>query len=259
MAQSRLATFRALHSADQPLVLPNAWDHASAAALLAAGFPAVGTTSLGVAAANGLPDGEARTRDHTLVLARLLGTLPGLLTVDVEGGFADEPDEVAGFTAEIAAAGAVGINIEDGRGDAGLADPGRQAETIAAIKAAVPDLFVNARVDTHWLDLATDTTLARAERYRDAGADGIFVPGLSAPADIRALAASLDVPLNVLYAPGRHTVAELAELGARRISTGSLLYRHALHSAVETARDVRAGRPVTTTVPSYSDLRRPSR
>src|SRR5690242_19100986 len=100
-----MTPFAALHhAADTPLLLPNAWDHASAAVLARQGFPAVGTTSLGVAAAAGLPDGASATRDETLRLASTLGVEPFLLSVDAEGGFSDDPDEVAAFARELAAA-----------------------------------------------------------------------------------------------------------------------------------------------------------
>lgn len=109
------AAFRALHQAGAPLLLPNAWDYASAAALAAAGFAVVGTTSLGVAAAHGLRDAEGWARSETLALARRLGGLPCLVTVDIEAGFSDGPGEVADLAAELSAAGSVGVNLEDGR------------------------------------------------------------------------------------------------------------------------------------------------
>jgi 2-methylisocitrate lyase-like PEP mutase family enzyme len=251
-------TFAALHRGDSPLLLPNAWDSASAAALAAAGFAAVGTTSLGVAAANGLPDGHGVARAETLALARRLRGLPVPYTVDIEAGFADEPGAVAEFAAEIADAGAAGVNLEDGRADGNLAPVHTQVALIRAVKARVPDLFLNARTDTHWL--APPGSLAealnRAAAYLAAGADGIFVPGLADPADIRTAAATIPAPLNVLYLPGRHTVADLAGLGVRRISLGSLLFRAALGAAVETALAVREGRPTPAHVPSYAEVQR---
>jgi 2-methylisocitrate lyase-like PEP mutase family enzyme len=239
------ATFHGLHHADAPLLLPNAWDHASAAALVEAGFAAIGTTSLGVAAAHGLPDGQGLARAETVALAARLTHLPRPITVDIEAGFSDDPAEVGDLAAELAALGAAGVNLEDARRETALADPARQAALIAAVKAAAPDLFVNARTDTHWL--AGDApppladTLDRARRYLDAGADGVFVPGLRAEEDIRAVVAGVDAPLNVLYLPGGPSVARLAELGVRRISTGSLLFRAALEAAVRTAAAVRDG------------------
>ena len=209
---------------------------------------AVGTTSLGVAAAAGLPDGAAATREKTLRLAMALGSEPFLLSVDAEGGFSDDPDEVAQFARELYAVGAIGINLEDGLGPAT-----RHAAKIAAVKRAAPGLFVNARTDTHWLGDG-DGTLARLDAYREAGADGVFVPGLTDLRGIEALVRHLDVPLNVLYSPGGPTVPHLADVGVRRISLGSLLYRRALGAALEAVADLRAGRTPTGATPSYDEV-----
>ncbi|MCZ4509334.1 isocitrate lyase/phosphoenolpyruvate mutase family protein [Streptomyces sp. ActVer] len=251
-----MTAFAALHHTGTPLLLPNAWDHASAAALAAQGFSAVGTTSLGVAAAAGLPDGAAATRDATLNLALALGSGPFFLSVDAEGGFSDAPDEVAGVARELAAVGAAGINLEDGRPDGTLAPVELHAAKIAAVKSAVPGLFVNARTDTHWLGDGGDMgdTSRRLDAYQQAGADGVFVPGLSEPSRITALLKTLDVPLNILYSPTGPTVPALADLGVRRISLGSLLYRRALGAAVETAALIRAGRSVEGPAPTYGEV-----
>ncbi|MFI5631381.1 isocitrate lyase/phosphoenolpyruvate mutase family protein [Streptomyces sp. NPDC051664] len=253
------AAFTSLHRATtaSPLLLPNAWDHASATALSEQGFPAIGTTSLAVAAAAGLPDGTGATRAETVLLARRLGAGPYLLSVDAEGGFSDDPAEVAELARELAAAGAVGINLEDGRGDGTLTPVELHAAKIAAVKAAVPHLFVNARTDTHWLggrEAATAGTTVRLDAYQQAGADGVFVPGLTDPTAIAALVKSLDVPLNILYSPSGPTVAQLGGLGVRRVSLGSLLYRAALGEAMAVAANIRAGRPVGGDVPTYAQV-----
>jgi 2-methylisocitrate lyase-like PEP mutase family enzyme len=250
----RYAAFRALHRPGTPLLLPNAWDAASAAALVEQGHPALGTTSLGVAASAGRPDAVAATRAENLALARRLRPLPVLLTVDVEGGFADDPAAVAGYVAELAAVGVVGINLEDGRPDGTLEPVARIVAKIAAVKAAVPALFVNARTDAWWLGVPAPLAEAsrRARAYRVAGADGIFVPG--APDDtVGRLAAGVDAPLNVLYRPGGPGLRELGRLGVARVSTGSLLFRAALGAALDVAGAVRDGRdgPLPA-VPSYA-------
>ncbi|ETK37870.1 isocitrate lyase/PEP mutase family protein [Microbispora sp. ATCC PTA-5024] len=251
----RFARFLALHHGDRPLVLPNAWDHASAAALAAAGFAAVGTTSLGVAAAAGKPDAAGGTREETLALARRLGGLPVPFTVDIEGGFGDSPEEVAAFAAEVASAGAAGVNIEDGRPDGTLSGLDGRCAAIAAIKAAVPGLFVNARTDTVWLNAGgLSETVARVRAFADAGADGVFVPGVAEEPDIRVIVEAVALPLNVLFLPGRHTVAGLAALGVRRISTGSLLFRAALGAAVAAARAVAEGGDTPGGLPSYGEV-----
>jgi 2-methylisocitrate lyase-like PEP mutase family enzyme len=249
--------FRALHRPGDPLVLPNAWDFASAASLVRAGFRAIGTTSLGVAAAAGLPDAEGRTRAETYALARRLGRLDCRVTVDIEGGFSDHPEDVARLAFDLASAGAVGVNIEDGRSDGSLADITRQQELIRAMKRRVPHLFVNARTDTYWLrpehpDL--DETVARVRAYRAAGADGVFVPGLATPDDITRVVAATDAPLNVLFLAGRLRVPALADLGVARISTGSLLFRAALGATVATALAVARGDDAPSGAPSYADV-----
>ncbi|MGX4689091.1 isocitrate lyase/PEP mutase family protein [Streptomyces sp. JNUCC 63] len=247
-----MTAFAELHHAERPLLLPNAWDHASALSLAALGFPAVGTTSLGVAASAGLPDGAAATRDDTLRLALALGSQPFLLSVDAEGGFSDDSDEVAEFARKLWAAGASGINLEDGLGPAD-----RHAAKIAAVKSAAPGLFVNARTDTYWLgDGEGDETetLRRLDLYQQAGADGVFVPGLTEPRAIAALVKHLDAPLNILYSPAGPAVPHLADLGVRRISLGSLLYRRALGAAVEAMAAVAAGRAPQGAAPSYEQV-----
>jgi 2-methylisocitrate lyase-like PEP mutase family enzyme len=239
-----VSDFRSLHRAGAPLVLPNAWDVASARMLVRAGFAAVGTTSLGVAAAGGLPDGEGAAEAETLRLVRGITGLPCHVSVDLERG------SVA-MAVAVAAAGAAGINVEDAMGPL---EP--QARLIRAVKREAPGLFVNARTDTHWQragDLSE--TLRRVRAYADAGADGIFVPGLREAGDIEAVVRAVDLPLNVLHDPCGPTVAELTALGVRRVSTGSLLFRVALAATVEAAGAVRDGTPVRTAgLPTYAEI-----
>ena len=254
-----VSEFAALHDAPTPLLLPNAWDHASASMLAAAGFRAVGTTSLGVAASAGQPDGARLTRAETLRVAGILGSGNFLLSVDAEDGYSDDPAEVADFARELAAAGAVGLNLEDGRPDGTLTAPEPHAAKIAAVKAAVPDLFVNARTDTCWLDRQHAETLPRLRAYQDAGADCLFVPGVSDPRRIALLVRDIDLPLNVLFRPGGPSIAELGGLGVRRVSLGSLLYRVALGAAIATASAVREGRPADECgqgAPGYAQVQR---
>ncbi|WP_190078935.1 isocitrate lyase/PEP mutase family protein [Streptomyces longisporoflavus] len=251
----RAHQFRALHRTGEPLLLPNAWDHASAAALAEGGFPAIGTTSLGVAAAAGKADATGGTRQETLRLARGLARLPALITVDIEGGLSERPDEVAALAAELVRAGVVGVNIEDGRPDGTLADTAVQCELIRAVKETCPDLFVNARTDTYWLRAGgAEETERRAAAYQQAGADGLFVPGLQDGKAIAELVGGvIDVPLNILYAPGALSYRRLAELGVRRVSSGSLLFRAALHAAVGAAHSIGRGGDVPDDLPSYAD------
>ncbi len=244
-------SFADLHHGDRPLVLPNAWDVGSALAMLAAGFAAVGTTSLGVAVSHGLADATRATRDATYTLARALADLPCWVSVDAEDGFDDNPDRVAAYVERL---GVDGVNLEDSTGGA-LVEPDRHAAKVGAVKERCPEVFVNARIDTFWLgqeDLPA--TLARAACYVAAGADGVFVPGRLDAETIRAVADAVPVPLNVLAGPA-YGIERLAELGVRRISTGSLPYRAALDAAVGVGRAVREGQPVLDATP-YSVVQR---
>jgi 2-methylisocitrate lyase-like PEP mutase family enzyme len=227
-----MSAFADLHKPGDPLVLPNAWDHASAAALAEAGFPAIGTTSLGVAAALGLKDGAAETAQATIELARRITHLPAHITMDIENGFSHDPAEVAAYVDRLGPV--AGVNLEDQ-----LADPDHFAQVLVGVTGH--GTFINARVDTYWLgDGGVYATLERAKHYVDAGADGIFVPGVRKEDEIAALADTLPVPLNVLFLPGL-SVPRLAELGVARISTGSLLYRTAIGEVLRTAAAVRDG------------------
>ena len=240
-----MTAFADLHKPGDPLVLPNAWDHASAAALAEAGYPAIGTTSLGVAAALGLPDGAAETAEATIDLARRLTHLPVPITMDIENGFSHDPAEVAAYVDRLGPV--AGVNLEDQ-----LADPAHFAQVLVAVTAH--EVFINARIDTYWLgEGGVDATLERAEHYIHAGADGIFVPGVKDEGEIARLAEALPVPLNVLFLPGM-TVPRLAELGVARISTGSLLYRVALGAALDAAANIKGQSLYVPEAPSYAEI-----
>jgi 2-methylisocitrate lyase-like PEP mutase family enzyme len=235
-------TFHELHHAGRPLVLPNAWDVASALAFAEAGFPAIGTTSFGVAASAGKPDGDRSSREATRALAQRLSALPCHISADVEDGYSDDPGQVAEYVAGL---GVAGVNIEDSTAGR-LVDPAAHAAKIAAVKRRSPAVFVNARVDTYWSDQDIPATLERALAYVDAGADGIFVPGPIGRDALRHLTAAIPVPVNVLPVLA---LDELAALGVRRVSTGSLPYRAAIDTAVEVAAEVRDGRPARPATP----------
>lgn len=257
-AITRFEDFRALHHGPRPLFLPTAWDHASAAALVERGFAAIGTTSPGMAVAAGKRGAAAR--GETVRLARGLARLPALVTVDIGNGFSDRTQEVAALAAAVADAGAVGVTIGDGRAGGSLASTERQCELIAAVRAAVPHLFLNARTDTYrtagtgatgraqspW-QASLSAALERGRAYTAAGADGLCVPGLADDEAISTLVANIEAPLNILFIPGRHTLDHLAALGVRRASCGSLLLRAALHSATSLATSLSQGNPAPTT------------
>ena len=226
---ARAATFHGLHDhRSRPLVLVNVWDAASARLVEDAGATAIATTSAGVAWSLGRPDGNTLTRAEAMdAVARIAASVSVSVpvTVDIESGYADDADGVARTVDAVLEAGAVGINIEDGRlHPEALADRIGAARR-AAERAGVP-LFVNARTDAHLAGLVDPgrlltETLERARRYRGAGADGVFVPGVRDVGTIRALVESIDGPVNVMAGPGSPTVAELARLGVARISLGS--------------------------------------
>lgn len=229
-------TFRALHAAGQLLILPNAWDAGSARVIETCGAPAIATSSAAVAWALGYPDGNALPPP---VLARTIEAITRVirvpLSVDSEGGYADDPAQVGENIRAFVNAGAVGINIEDG-----TESPDLLCAKIAAAKRA-GDLFVNARIDVILKQLvphdkAIDEIAARAARYRDAGADGIFVPRLTDPAEIEAVVRAIDpLPLNVMAVPKLPAGAELRRLGVRRLSAGAAIGRAAINITTQLA------------------------
>lgn len=237
------ALFRSLHTTTRPLALANAWDAASARIVEAAGAPAIATTSAGVAWSLGAPDGDRVSRDLALdAVARIAAAVTVPVSADIEGGHGRSPEEVGDTVTRVLEAGAVGVNIEDG-----TRPPGTLAARIEAARAAAgragADLFVNARVDTYLLGLGDPVdrlreTLARARTYVDAGADGVFVPGVTDPDLIRSLAEALPVPLNVMAGPGAPSVPELAALGVARVSLGSGIAQSAYAAARNAARDL---------------------
>ena len=227
--RTRAAAFRDLHQ-QGVLVLANAWDAASACIAVHAGAAAVATTSAGVAWSLGFPDGDVMPRDVAVsAIARIAAAIDIPLTADIEAGYGATLDELATTIHAVIAAGAVGINIEDA-GGAGLREVPEQVARISTVRATAEaagvELFINARTDTYLRGIGEaagrlGATVERARAYVDAGADGIFVPGASDADVIRQLAAEISKPLNVMAGPGSLSVAELADLGVRRVSVGS--------------------------------------
>jgi len=227
------------------MLLPNAWDVASARVIADAGAAAIATTSAGVAWSLGFGDGGHLDRQRALeVIARIVAAVGVPVTADIEDGFGDEPGEVAETIEGVLEAGAVGVNLEDS-----LRPVARQAERIAAARSAadalgVP-LFLNARIDTHRLpgaDGATwrHETLTRAAAYVDAGADGVFVLGALDAASVTTLVDAVPVPVNVLIGPRTLPVPDLAKAGAARISAGSSIAEAAYGLAARAARELLA-------------------
>jgi 2-methylisocitrate lyase-like PEP mutase family enzyme len=237
--------FRTLHTADQPLVLVNAWDVASARIVEAAGATAIATTSAGVAWSLGAPDGDALGRDLAVdLVTRIVAAVSLPVTADIESGFGETPGDVANTVRAIVDAGAVGVNLEDALHDGAgpLRDVDEQCARLAAARAAagIP-LYINARVDTYLRGVGgVEETVARATAYLAAGADGIFVPGVADPDTIAALVAAIPAPLNILAGPGSPSVPELAKLGVARVSLGSSVAQAAYAVAQRAAAEAYA-------------------
>jgi 2-methylisocitrate lyase-like PEP mutase family enzyme len=244
--QRRYAEFARLH-ATPALVLPNAWDVASARVIEEAGAQAIATTSAGVAWSLGAPDGNAVDRaDALAVVARIARAVGVPVSADIETGFGETHAELAETIRAVLDAGAVGINIEDS-GFAPLRPLEEQVARLGVVRAtaraAGRSLFINARIDTYLMAAGDPAdrlgeTVRRSAAYLAAGADGIFVPGVTDPAILRQLVAAIPAPLNMLTGPGAPTIAELAELGVRRISAGSSIAQAAYALARRAAREL---------------------
>lgn len=215
--------FRSLHQGPEPLLLPNAWDAASAQVLVRSGAAAVATSSAALSWSLGWRDGGSLPPAELLsAVRRMARELPVPLTVDIEDGYSSDPAAVAALARELVALQVAGINLEDG-----VAAPELLAAKIAAIRAdaTCTGLFVNARTDVYLRDLAqgADAEAMAVERgrlYRRAGADGLFVPGLREPRVAGQLAGAVDLPLNLMLVPGLPTLTSLRDAGVRRISAG---------------------------------------
>lgn len=252
---AKAEAFGRMHSGGRLLVLPNAWDVVSARLLARRpGCRALGTTSAGVAAVAGYPDGEwippALMIDAVGRIASAVG-LP--VTADLEAGYAATAEGVAEHVGEALTAGAVGVNLEDADGTAG---PGvlwplpAAVERVAAARQAADRLgipaVVNARTDVFLAavgdpDDRLEHAVTRLAAYRDAGADSLFVPGISDAAVIEVLVTRLGAPLNLLAATTLPTIAELERLGVARLSVGSGLHRAVLRHLEALADDLLTG------------------
>ena len=224
-------TFKKLHEGPQVLVLPNAWDSASAALMEDAGARAIATSSAAVAWAHGYADGDVLPRPALLAtISEIARVISVPLTADIEGGYTDDIPELGEVIKAVAGAGAVGINLEDG-----ARAPDLHARKIEAARGAVGDLFINARIDVYLRggqgDDALEETLRRAAQYRAAGASGIFVPGPVDEALIAALAKEIALPLNVMGRAGAPSAATLQALGVRRLSSATAPFRAAYAAA----------------------------
>jgi 2-methylisocitrate lyase-like PEP mutase family enzyme len=236
MDLSACERFRALHGPGRFLVLPNAWDAASARLVEEAGADAIATSSAAVAWSHGYADGEALPTAIVLAaVAEIVRVVKIPVSVDSEAGYSADPGQVADHASALIDLGVAGINLEDGPHA-----PDLTARKIEAIKAAAhrkgADLFVNARADV-FLKKLTDPQHAREEMirrgllYRSAGADGFFAPAVTDTADMRAIADGVGLPLNILFFPGVPSFDAMREAGVRRVSAGAGISRVALGAA----------------------------
>jgi 2-methylisocitrate lyase-like PEP mutase family enzyme len=240
--ESRCDRLRSLHVPGTPLVLPNAWDVASARAVAAAGFPVVATTSMGVAASLGYEDHERAPGEEMLAAAARIATGVNVpVTVDAEAGYAMEPTDLV---ASLKETGAAGCNLEDTNHATGeLRDPVEQADWLRAVRGEASDqgygLVINARIDVFLSAIASEAkgkrqaelvseALRRAHAYAEAGADCVFPILLWEPDALESFTSDAPGPVNVLQIPPAPSHAELAELGVARISYGGLLHRDAM-------------------------------
>jgi 2-methylisocitrate lyase-like PEP mutase family enzyme len=243
--------FLALHKGPKILLLPNAWDVASARIFEEAGFPAIATTSAGVANSLGYPDGQHIRPDEMLeVVRRIAEAVSVPVTADMEAGYGQTPEEVAATARGVLEAGAVGMNLEDTieeRPDS-LADLNLQKERIRAIlevarSAGIP-LVLNARSDVILAGVGEPATRAqrtieRLEAYREAGAQSLFAPGVKDKETIARLARGVHGPLNILATAGTPPIAELEKIGVARVSLGSGPMRATMGLVARIARQLR--------------------
>jgi 2-methylisocitrate lyase-like PEP mutase family enzyme len=242
--------FQALHARDGAFVIPNPWDAGTARILAALGFEALTTTSAGLAFALGRRDGEGNiSRDETLANAKAIADATDLpVAADLENGFGDAPETVAETIQLAGDAGLAGGSIEDATGDPShpIYDFQHAVERVAAASEAaraLPNPFVLVGRAENFLhgrpDL--DDTIRRLQAFEAAGAGALYAPGLGRPEDIRTVCASVSKPVNVVMGlrGGALSVAELADLGVRRISLGSTMVRAALGAFIRGAREIR--------------------
>lgn len=247
--QDNAIRFHALHRADAPLVLFNAWDPGSARAIAEAGAQAIATGSWSVAAAHGYADGEQMPLALALDnLRRIVAATTLPVTVDLESGYGLTPEQVAATVAAALDAGAIGCNLEDSDPENGaLRATAEQAQRLAAARQAADDagiaLFINARTDVFFQQPAAahdaamvEQALQRARAYAEAGASGLFVPGVVDEALIGRIVAGSPLPVNVMATPGTPPRGRLRALGVARISHGPGPFRGAMQWLQEAAR-----------------------
>jgi 2-methylisocitrate lyase-like PEP mutase family enzyme len=222
------ASFHALHRGPDLLVLANAWDAGSALLMESLGARAIATTSAGLAWSHGYPDGNSLPAALAVATAaEITRAVRVPVSIDFEGGYSEDPQAVAELVRTLVDVGVVGINIEDGSSSPDLLC--RKLEAIRRMSSSLGvDLFINARTDVYLRGLVPANgrvaeTRLRGARYRDAGASGLFVPGLVQQDEIASISREVTLPLNVMSVAGLAPPVALATLGVRRLSAGSAI------------------------------------
>lgn len=250
-SKAKADLFRKLHDRKRLLVLPNAWDVASARIFEEAGFPALATTSAGIAYSLGYSDRERISRgEMAAAVRRIVEAVRTPVSADVEAGYGGRTSDVVETVDAILEAGAIGVNLEDATHsrkkplfDVGVQEDRIHAARAAAKKAGVP-IVINARTDVFLLSVGSeserlDEALLRATAYHRAGADCVFVPGVSERSIIEALVAGVPCPLNIIAGPGTPPVAVLRKIGVARLSLGSGPMRAVMGLTRRIARELR--------------------
>ena len=230
--------FRELHQQEAPFILCNVWDSASAAIAEKLDYQALGTSSAAIATSLGKADGQNISFETLLTVVKQISAVTSLpLSVDIEAGYADTPQKIVDNIAELAKLGVMGINIEDSQlinGRRSLVDMHDFSEKLSQVKVQLNDsnieMFINVRSDTYIVDAATalPETIERISLYEGAGADGIFLPCLTAADDISKIVANCSLPLNVMCMPELANFDQLQQLGVKRISMGNFVYDNML-------------------------------
>jgi 2-methylisocitrate lyase-like PEP mutase family enzyme len=251
MNQSERAVyFRQLHSG-KPLILPNAWDAASARVIEAAGAPAIATTSAGVSWSFGRADGQKLRREEMLeVIGNIVECVRIPVTADIESGYGNgSVKDVADTVQALISIGVAGINIEDSPGLDGqtLFSPEEQSDRIRVARetatAAGGDLVINARTDVYLFaagkpETRLEAVAKRARLYRRAGADCVFVPGVIDISTIAELVKTIEGPLNIMAMPGAPSAKQLGEIGVARVSVGPWIAQAALAATQQAAHEL---------------------
>lgn len=250
--RKKAAAFLTFHHGPQPLILPNAWDVASSKIFEIEGFRAIGTTSAGISASLGYPDGQKMSLEENLnVVSRIVNHIDLPISADIEAGYADTAEDVAKSAEVLLKTGAVGLNLEDSTGDISkpLYDVSFMVEKLKAIRemSSLKDihLVVNARTDTYLIDdyktrNRIQHTINRANAYREAGADCIFVPDVGDldTDTIALLTKEINAPLNIIVGAHSPPLAKLEEIGVARISLGPRPMRAVLAFLRKIAREL---------------------